>query len=134
MIKFRNILIPMLCLMMMSACSLLSGTGDDGKFRVTMEACEGSTIATGVCKFEVVDATEHSKKNFATDWSAETGMDYNAEGVKAFEGQRIRGDVEKAAVKAFGDAAPSAIDVFLKALGFAPVASPVSAPDPEGPD
>ena len=117
-----------------SACGVIGDQTRAGIFKVTMEACEGQTVETGVCKYEVIDGKEYSNASFEVDWDDATGMSYSAEGAKAFEGQRIRGDVEKAAVKAFGDVAPAALDVFLKALGFAPIAAPVAAPDPEGPD
>lgn len=68
------------------------------------------------CSFVVYDGKESGAIDFKVKFADGTVMNFAADDVKAFEGQAIRGDVEKMVAEQFGDVAPGLVDAIINAV------------------
>lgn len=68
------------------------------------------------CDVLIIDAKENGAIQFKFTMPDGTVLEFAADDVKAFPGQALRADVEKAIAKQFGDIAPEVMDALLKAI------------------
>ena len=68
------------------------------------------------CDVMIVDAKENGAIQFKFTMPDGTVLEFAADDVKAFPGQALRADVEKAIAEQFGDVAPEVAESLLKAI------------------
>ncbi|NIR50019.1 hypothetical protein GWO43_16090 [candidate division KSB1 bacterium] len=72
------------------------------------------------CNIEIIDGKERSDVSFALVTPDGTGFEYEAAEEKAFEGQRIRGQVDEAQLEVMGEVIPGLTEAIIDALNPAP--------------
>ena len=96
--------------MLLVACA----SPDAGITRASLAfpSCDGTNLP----KFELVNGKEYG--SVAMDAKLPTGAEfhYRASAVSAFDGQRVRAEVEKAVAKELGDLAPSLLPRIMGVL------------------
>lgn len=73
-------------------------------------------VSWSPCKVKVIDGKEQSAIDFKFAMPDGTILNFAAEDVAAFEGQRIRGEVEKVVADQLGQAAPEVVDRIMDAI------------------
>lgn len=68
------------------------------------------------CNVKITNGKENGNIKFAFEMSDGTILNFSAEDVKAFGGQNIRANVEKAVAEQLGDVAPGVVDAIITAI------------------
>ena len=97
-------------MLFLAGCAGTSSQQYGGQTVGEYSGADGTTI-------RIISAREADNVEFDIDLSKGKAS-YKASGVKAFEGQAIRADVEKVLTEEYGEALPSVVDGILKAAGF----------------
>ena len=123
MIKFSRILIPLCCVMMVSACSIFGGNGPQeyaGINEIKVEWAQGGDGSWAPKNVAIINGKEQSRVDLIFEMPDGTIVNYNAGDVKAFTGQEIRGMVEKAWAEQIGTIIPEMIDTAIAAIKKGP--------------
>jgi len=78
------------------------------------KAEEGSTYLP--CKVRIIDGKEQGSIDFKFQMPDGTILNFTADNVKAFEGQALRAEVEKAVAEQIGEVSPGLVDAILSAV------------------
>lgn len=93
--------------------------------KIQVEGVDGEQLAAilsvlpvswSPCGVEIADGKERSDVSFTFVSPDGFGFEYSAGEEKAFEGQRIRGEVEKAQIEVLGEIIPGLTDAIIGAI------------------
>ncbi len=98
-------------LVILSGCAGTSNQTYNGQTVGRYSNADGTTI-------EIISARESDTVEFDLDVSKGKAS-YKATGVKAFEGQAIRAEVEKVLTEEYGEAVPKVVNGLLKVMSGA---------------
>lgn len=112
-------MVAMLCLTMVSACSLLGGNGPQeyaGINSIKVEWKQGDDGTWSPTVIHLINGKEQGIVELAFEMPDGTVVNYSAGDVKAFTGQEIRAMVEKAWAEQIGAIVPKGIEAAVDAL------------------
>lgn len=109
-----------LILLAMTGCATLGAESAQGRAGVTDVEVRWCERADGsdryLCGARWVDGKERQDVSLTLDLPDGGKLRYAASGVAAFDGQRLRAEVERALVEQVGAAAPAAVDAIMRAI------------------
>ncbi|MEE9395243.1 MAG: hypothetical protein V3W41_22350 [Planctomycetota bacterium] len=117
--RFLKLMAAALVALALNACAGAvpwNPQGHAGMTEVAVKWC-GEGADRAACKFKVMDGKEKGQVSFEVEFTPDgTIMNYAATDEKAFEGQAIRADVEKAVAAEVTKAMPSIVDAVKAAI------------------
>lgn len=126
MVKFRSILLSVICMVMVSACGALGpngfGTpqGYAGINSIKVSWAQGDDGRWSPETVHIMNGKEQSMVDLKFEMPDGTIVNYKAGDVKAFEGQEIRGMVDKAFSDQMGNIMPDIVDAVITAIKKGP--------------
>jgi len=113
-----RLIIAIIALVSVSACGAVPWNKQQyaGINSVKFEWCkiDGSYLP---CHVRIIDGKEQGAIDFKFQMPDGTILNFAADNVKAFEGQRLRAEVEKAIAEQLGEVSPGLVDAILNAIG-----------------
>jgi len=109
---------PLALILFLAACGAIPGNEqvNAGITHATVKVCQKKDGGVFVCAAEIIDGKEKQNVSLVIKNPVGWQVEYSANGVRAFEGQKIRGAVEDAISDDLKAAAPGIVDSVMGAI------------------
>lgn len=118
--KYTKILVCILTTIVLSGCAGAVPWNKQnyaGINEVSFSWCKANDGKTYMpCNVKITNGKENGGIKFSFEMPDGTILNFSADDVRAFEGQSIRANVEKAIAEQLGDVAPGVVDAIIKAV------------------